>query len=55
MSSPNFNATLNEFVVTFNAEFSDFIKLYHGIDNVWIGDGTNQGDTRGERGVLYAH
>ena len=40
---------------TFDAQFAEFLKLYRGIDNVWIGhaDDTDHGSLN-EPGVLYA-
>lgn len=38
--------------LTFTPEFNEFITLYRGIENVWIGDNTTANP--GDKGVLYA-
>lgn len=39
---------------TFYPTFSEYVTLYRGIVRTWMGDGTQSGDTPGQKGVLYA-
>ena len=39
-------------VFSFNVGFEEFITLYRGIENVWIGDGQDHGSGVEEKGMV---